>query len=260
MKKKAILVVSYGTSHIDTLEKNILAIEQEIAVSFPEYQVYRGFTGEMVIAILKKRWQMGIDTVTEAMERMLAAGVTEVIIQPTHIIQGTEYEKMMTAVWPYRERFSSFQTGRALLEKPEDYELLVQKMMGEIRLSETENLVLVGHGSSHDINTTYTELERTFHRMGHQNVVIGTLGTTLDAKHVKNRLKQMEKQEVILRPFLIVAGTHARKDIAGGEDSWKTQLESAGYEVKTILEGLGQIRGIREIFAGHVREAIDRFQ
>lgn len=251
-KKKGILTVSFGTSYMDTLEKTIGAIERDMKDTFPEYQVYRAFTSQMIIKKLKKS-QILIPNVKEAMEQMASDGVETVIVQPTHVINGIEYDTMMSDLMEYTDRFAKIRVGKPLLSGAEDYKKAVHAVMEEVKTEEVEALVLMGHGTDHHANSAYPALEYTFHLLGYQQVLVGTVEGFPDLGAVMTKLKVAGQKKVTLLPFMIVAGDHAQNDMAGEEDSWKTKLEDAGYEVKVMLKGLGEMKGIRGLFLEHLR-------
>ena len=254
--KKAILAVSFGTSHLDTMEKTIGAIEKELSGAFPDRALYRAFTSGMIIRKLKLDLHLEIDSVEEAVKRMREDGIEDVLIQPTHIIHGFEYEKMMEQIEPYRTGFQTVRIGEPLLATMEDYEEAVRQIMEEAGLEQEETLVLMGHGTEHHTNAAYPALDYTFWAKGYPNVVVGTVEGFPEMDEVLKKLKERKAKKILLMPFMIVAGDHAKNDMAGEEaDSWKSILEQAGYEVRPVLKGLGEIPGIRKMFVRHAREA-----
>ena len=252
---KGILVVSFGTSHLDTMEKTITVIEQDIARRFPEWSVYRAFTSRMIVRKLKRTENMEIDTVEEALRRMAADGIEDVIVQPTHIINGIENDRMMEDLMENMPLFRRIRVGKPLLSSVEDYKKSIHAVMAETGLQDGEMLVLMGHGTDHHANSAYPTLEYTFHALGYNQVLVGTVESFPELKNVMAKLKIAEKKKVALMPFMLVAGDHAKNDMAGDEDSWKSGLEEEGYEVRVILKGLGEFEGIRKIFLEHIEEA-----
>ena len=253
--KKGILVVSFGTSHLDTMEKTIEVIEKEMEERFQECNVYRAFTSGMIIRKLKRTEGISIDTVPEALSRMAADGIEDVIIQPTHIINGIENDRMMEDLMERMSLFKRIRVGKPLLSSVEDYKKAIHAVMAETELDDGEMLVLMGHGTDHHANSAYPTLEYTFHALGYSQVLVGTVESFPELKNVMAKLKIAEKKKVALMPFMLVAGDHAKNDMAGEEDSWKSQLEEEGYEVRVIMKGLGEFRGIRQIFMEHIEEA-----
>ena len=254
---KGILVVSFGTSHIDTMEKTITVIEQDIARQFPEWSVYRAFTSRMIVRKLKRTENMEIDTVEEALRRMAADGISEVIVQPTHIINGIENDRMMEDLMEHMSLFRKIRVGKPLLSSVDDYKKAIHAVMSEVGLETGEMLVLMGHGTDHHANAAYPTLEYTFHALGYNQVLVGTVESFPELKNVMAKLEIAEMKKVALMPFMLVAGDHAKNDMAGEEDSWKTELEDAGYAVRVILKGLGEFEGIRKIFLEHIEETME---
>ena len=254
---KGILVVSFGTSHIDTMEKTITVIEQAIARQFQEWSVYRAFTSRMIVRKLKRTENMEIDTVEEALRRMAADGISEVIVQPTHIINGIENDRMMEDLMEHMSLFRKIRVGKPLLSSVDDYKKAIHGVMSEVGLETGEMLVLMGHGTDHHANSAYPTLEYTFHALGYNQVLVGTVESFPELKNVMAKLEIAEKKKVALMPFMLVAGDHAKNDMAGEEDSWKSELEDAGYKVRVIMKGLGEFEGIRKIFLEHIEEAME---
>ena len=256
-KKEAILVVSFGTSHEDTLEKNISAIEESIGAKFPEITLRRAFTSGMIMKILREKKNIQIDNTSEALERLLSEGYTRVTIQPTHIMNGDEYEKMRSQAAPYADRLNiSF--GRPLLTTVKDYRDAAAAVKEAVSAPEAdEAIVFMGHGTEHYANSAYSQFEYILHDMGWKNAFVGTVEGYPELDEVQRRLKEHPHiKRLRLYPLMIVAGDHAKNDMAGDEeDSWKTVLESAGYDVSCVLTGMGEMQGIRRIFAEHALDA-----
>lgn len=252
--KKAILVVSFGTSHLDTLEKTIGAIERAIAARFPEYRIYRAFTSQMIIGKLKRVEGIEVDTVQGAMERMLADGVGTVLVQPSHIINGIENDSMLEDLMEYADQFQKVRVGKPLLSSPEDYKKAIHAVMADVELGADEALVLMGHGSDHHANAAYPMLEYTFHLLGYRQVLVGTVEGFPNLRDVMAKLRISDFRKIKLMPFMVVAGDHAKNDMAGEDDSWKCELEEEGYEVNAVLKGLGELDGIHRILIEHIEE------
>lgn len=252
--KKGILVVSFGTSHLDTMGKTIEVIEKEMEERFQECNVYRAFTSGMIIRKLKRTEGISVDTAPEALSRMASDGIEEVIIQPTHIINGIENDRMMEDLMEHMSLFKRIRVGKPLLSSVEDYKKAIHAVMAETELDDGEMLVLMGHGTDHHANSAYPTLEYTFHALGYSQVLVGTVESFPELKNVMAKLKIAGKKKVALMPFMLVAGDHAKNDMAGEEDSWKSQLEEEGYEVRVIMKGLGEFRGIRQIFVEHIED------
>ena len=219
-----------------------------------------GITNTGACAAIDELERLGIETIgfhsTGAggaiMEQMAADGMEEVIVQPTHIINGIENDKMMEDLMEYTDRFKKIRAGRPLLTSVDDYKKAIHAVMAEVELKEGEALVLMGHGTDHHANAAYPTLEYTFHSLGYSQVLVGTVEGFPDLRNVMTRLEISGMKKVMLMPFMVVAGDHAKNDMAGEDDSWKTELEAAGYEVRTLVKGLGEMKGIRNIYAEHI--------
>lgn len=255
-KEKAILMVSFGSSHLDTLEKNIAKMEQEAQERFSEYQVYRAFTSRMILQKLRETQHLCIDTVEAALERMLEDGIKEVVVQPTHIINGTENDAMLRDLKRYETQFAKLRIGKPLLSKPQDYKKAVQAVMEQINLEEDEMLILMGHGTEHHANAAYCALEYMFHYLGYEQVLVGTVEGFPGLGEVMTKLEYTGKRRVRLLPFMFVAGEHAKEDMAGEDASWKSEMEQAGYRVEAQIQGLGELQGIRQIYMEHIRAVL----
>ena len=254
--KKGILVVSFGTSHTDTMEKTIQAMEEDIAEAFPEYIVRRAFTSRMILRKLKKEKGIAIDTVEEALARMASDGIRCVVNHPTQILTGIQHDRMLDEIKKQEGRFEWIRVGKPLLSSADDYKKAVHAVMSETELAPGEVLALMGHGTDHHANAAYPMLEYTFHALGYSRVLVGTVENFPDLNTVMTKLKISGAERVALMPFMMVAGDHAKNDMAGEEDSWKSEMENAGYEVRVILKGLGEVKGIHRIFEEHIREAL----
>lgn len=254
--KKGILMVSFGTTHLDTMKKNIEELEHYIGEKFPDYQIYRAFTSGMILRKIKREEGIHIDTVGEALERMASDGVHCAVIQPTHIINGIENERMLEEVRKQEVRFERVCVGKPLLSSADDYKKAVHAVMAETKLAPGEVLALMGHGTDHYANASYPMLEYTFHTLGYGDVLVGTVENFPDLNNVMTKLQICGAKKVALMPFMLVSGDHAKNDMAGAEESWKSEMERAGYEVRVILKGLGEFKGIRRIFEEHIREAL----
>jgi sirohydrochlorin cobaltochelatase len=258
--KQALLVVSFGTSHRDTMEKTISAIEADLAAAFPGWEVRRAFTSGMILRKLRERDGLEIDNVERALARLVVEEFDTVVIQPTHVMNGDEYDKLKAQAAPYAGRFQSFAMGAPLLTDVEDYVAAVSAILSELPPAQGDHaLVLMGHGSGHFANAAYAQLEYIFHDLGHRNVFLGTVEGYPELEQVMRRLAEREIRSVTLAPLMVVAGDHAKNDMAGpGEDSWKTQLEAAGYRVDCVVRGLGEFPAIRARFTAHAAQAMER--
>lgn len=261
--KKAILVTSFGTSYEDTRVKTLDAIENKIREEFGnEYEVRRAYTSHRIIKKLKERDGILIDTPKEAVEKLKSEGFDEVIVQPTHIIPGEEYDYIKGAITHnFRGEFKKLSVGRPLLyykceeEGPDDYSEVVEAVSCEI--NKHENIVFMGHGTNHPVTAAYSCLENVMRDHGFDNAHVATVEGYPTLERAIESLEEKGAKEVTLIPFLIVAGDHARNDMASDEeDSWKSILESKGYKVNILLKGLGEYEGIQKIFVNRVKDAI----
>lgn len=254
--KKAILVVSFGTSYNDSREATIGAIEKGIASAFPEYQVRRAFTSQIIIDKLKSRDNLEIDNVKQAMERLIDEGVGTLICQPTHVMHGLEYDDMVKEVNAYADHFETLKFGEPLLSSTQDYRDVVAAINQEFTIPDDTALVLMGHGTEHFANNTYAALAYYFSH-NNPNILVGTVEGFPDLETTVKDVKELGVKKVILTPLMVVAGDHANNDMAGDEEgSWKTVFKSEGYEVEPVLKGLGEYQSIRDIYVAHIAEAM----
>ena len=262
IEKKAILVVSFGTSHENTRAVTIDAIESEIASAFPGFAIYRAWTSGMIIRKILKRDHVKIFTVIEAMEQMLADGITDVIIQPTHVINGIENDLMKEHALSFRDAFRSIRFGTPLLTSEADNRAVIAAVTETFSsLSPKDALVLMGHGTTHYSNAIYAALDYQFKEMGYPNIFVGTVEAYPDMDTLLRLVDQTHPEQIYLAPFMIVAGDHAVNDMAGeDEDSWQSQFQSLGYPVTCILKGLGEYEAIRKIFLQHIEDALAEAQ
>ena len=258
MKDTALLVVSFGTSYKETREKTIEVIEREIAEAFKEADFKRAFTSGMIIKRMKQRDGILVNNVDEALKEICDEGYKNVLIQPTHIINGDEFEKMLGMIMPYVGNFEHIKIGRPMLTTSNDYERVVNIIMEEMSdLSKDEALVLMGHGTGHYTDAAYAALDYRFKAMGYKNVFVGTVEGYPELDDIIPMIKEYNPSKIRLLPFMIVAGDHATNDMAGDdEDSWKNVLLNEGFEVECIIKGLGEMEGIRQIYIDHLKEEI----
>ncbi|MDO5136022.1 MAG: sirohydrochlorin cobaltochelatase [Eubacteriales bacterium] len=259
-KTKGILVVSFGTSYDLTREATIDVIEADIARTFPDFQVYRAWTSQMIIQKLKKRDHVQIDTVCEAMERMAADGITDVVVQPTHVVNGHENDQMKEDALSYAHLFSSLSIGDPLLTTEEDNETVVRTIAQEFShlRPQEDALVLMGHGTTHYANAIYAALDYRFKDMDFPHIFLGTVEAYPGIEAVLRQVQEYGPRQVVLAPFMIVAGDHATNDMAGDDpQSWLFQFRQAGFSVCPVLKGLGEYQGIRDLLISHVREAMN---
>ncbi|MCC8101072.1 MAG: sirohydrochlorin cobaltochelatase [Clostridiales bacterium] len=255
---KGILVVSFGTSYEETRKKTIDQIEASMRQEYPTWRVYRAWTSGMIRRKIKMRDGIDIPDVEEALIQMAADGMADVVVQPTHVINGIENDQMLESVRKCGHLFSRISVGKPLLTTQEDNVRIVRVIAQELRIAEDEALVLMGHGTEHYANSIYAALDYQFKDMGYSNIFMGTVEAYPALDSLMRRVQEQQFREVVLAPFMIVAGDHAENDLAGSDaDSWKSRFESAGFEVRCVLKGLGEYAGVREMFLDHVRDAMD---
>lgn len=257
-KSRVVLVVSFGTSFNKSREAAIGAIERTIAEECPECEIRRAFTSRMIINKLRERDGIEIDSVEQAMERLVSDGIGEVIVQPTHVINGIENEEMTEIVKSYEDKFNTLKIGKPLLSSDKDFQDVVSVLSDKIK--EFENLqtavVFMGHGTEHEVNSVYGILEKNFRKAGYANVFVGTVEAEPELDEVVLKVRSGGYKKVVLMPFMIVAGDHASNDMAGDkEDSWKNVFIKEGFEVECIMKGLGEYPEIQNMFAEHVKSA-----
>lgn len=250
--KKAILVVSFGTSYHETRKKTIEACENKIKESFKDYDFYRAFTSGMIINKLKKRDNMFIDNPSEALEKLYNAGYKEVVVQSLHIICGDEYNKLKDMVAQYEDKFDKISIGRPLLTYIDDYRETVEAVKKDLdKMDIDEAVVFMGHGTEHESHSSYPAIEYMFRDYG-INAFVGTVEGYPELEQVIKKLKNRNIKTVDLLPFMLVAGDHAINDMASDEeDSWKSILEKEGFKVNIHLQGLGEYPAIQDKFVNH---------
>ena len=257
--KPVLLAVSFGSSYNETRDVTIGAVEAALQAAYPVYEVRRAFTSQIVIDILEEREKLEIDNVTEAMDRLVADGVKEVVIQPTHVMPGFEYDDVMAEIASYADKFDSMKVGDPLLTSDKDYDAVVASLVAETAEYNVEGtaVVFMGHGTHHEANSTYSRLEKRLHAAGYTNYFVGTVEGAPLIDDVIESVKATDAKKVVLLPLMIVAGDHANNDMAGDEeDSWKTAFTNAGYEVECVLKGLGQYEGVQNLLVAHAGKAI----
>ena len=259
-QKKAVLVTSFGTSHLDTLEKTIAATEKAIAHALPDFTLRRAFTSTIIMKKLKTRDGLVIDNVTEALNRLVEEGFTQVVIQPTHILCGEEYDKLCALAAPFVEKLTISMGTPLLRTIGQHWDL--SKVMKDLLPApqEDEAILFMGHGSPHYANAAYALLQYLLEDMGADRLFVGTVEGCPTLEQVIRRMKQNEKiRKVTVLPLMVVAGDHANNDMAGDEeDSWKNILAREGYQVTCLLQGLGENKMIQELFARHALEAAEK--
>lgn len=253
---KALLVVSFGTTHAETRRRTIDAIEADLAAAFPDRRLYRGWTSGFIVKRMRGRG-VEIETVEEALQRMQEDGIRDLLVQPTHMIPGAENDRMLSALAGCADRFGQIRVGQPLLESAEDREQLAKILEEEYKPGQETALLLMGHGSAKkaDSNCLYAEMELAFRRIRCGNAFVATVEGVPRLEDVMREIPG-DIRKVILAPLMIVAGDHAKNDMTGpGNDSWQSRLQTAGFEVETVLRGLGEYTGVQEMLVQHARMA-----
>lgn len=258
---KVIMVVSFGTSYNDSREATIGAIENAIADAYPEYDVRRAFTSQIIIDKLKERDGLEIDNVEEALDRAVADGVKTLVVQPTHLMDGYEYTDLADALKDYEDKFEQVALAEPLLTSDEDFDA-VAKAITEATASYDDGetaISFMGHGTEADSNEVYAKLQDVVTAAGYENYFIGTVEAEPSVTDVIAAINEKGTYtKVVLEPLMVVAGDHANNDMAGDEeDSWKSQIEAEGYEVECVIKGLGELPAIQDIYVAHTQAAID---
>lgn len=256
----AILVVSFGTSYNDSRDITIGAIEEAITESCPEYEVRRAFTSQIIIDILKERDGLEIDNVQEALDRAVEDGIKELIVQPTHLMNGFEYNDLAAELAGYLDKFDKIVLAEPLLMSDADFDAVaaaITERTADYDDGETA-ICFMGHGTEADSNSVYATLQDKLTEAGFTNYYVGTVEAEPTLEDVVAALKANGNyKKVVLAPLMVVAGDHANNDMAGDEeDSWKSILEKEGYEVTCIVEGLGQFEAVQDVYVEHVQSAI----
>ena len=258
---KGILVVSFGTSYNSSRSVTIGAIESTIREQFPDYRVLRAFTADTIISILKKRDNVTVDTVTQALDRAASSGIKTLIVQPTHLMNGFEYTDLAEDLKKYEKKFDRLVLSTPLLTSDDDYKQ-VAAIIGAKAASYDDGSTAVcfmGHGTEAESNSTYARLQTVMESEGYKNCYIGTVEAEPSVDDLLRVIKQQGRYtQVVLMPLMVVAGDHANNDMAGDEDdSWKSIFENAGFAVTCVLEGLGQNYDIQRMYAAHARSAAE---
>ena len=278
--EKELLVVSFGTSFNDSRVADIKSIEDALQEANPDWSVRRAFTAQIIINHIQARDGEKIDNMEQALERAVANGVKQLVVQPTHLMHGAEYDEMCDAIDKVRDKFESVEIAEPMLgEVGSDAAVInadkeaVAKAVVAAALSESGYestaaakeagvaYVLMGHGTAHVAKVTYSQMAAQMDKLGYENVFIGTVegepeDTSCEA--VIAAVKEAGYTTVVLRPLMVVAGDHANNDMAGAdEDSWKTMFEAAGLTVNCQISGLGRIADVQALYVAHTKAAID---
>lgn len=260
MSEKAILVVSFGTSYTDIIKTCIEPVEQAICRAVPDYDFYRAFTSGMIIRKLEKCSGIKIDTPQEAMRRLKASGCRRMIVQPTHILAGSEYHdlKVETEQFACENPDISISFGQPVLFENDDYRLAAEALQEYMPKTEAgEVVLLMGHGSAHFSNASYFALQHYLDALPTHAVYVANVEAPPVLGDVISRMKAEGIRKVFLMPFMLVAGEHAHHDMAGGDkSSWKNILEASGFEVEVLMKGLGQSRAFCSIYEEKVKRLL----
>ena len=261
LPKPVILVVSFGTSYASSRHVTIGAIESDIREAFPTYDVRRAFTAQTIIDHIQKDTGRHIDNFKEAMDKIVAEGVKRVIVQPTHLMDGFEYQDIVKELEDYKSKLDAVAVGAPLLTTAEDRVAVIEAIhdaMGRYEDDKTA-ICLMGHGTEAESNSVYATLQQELVNKGYKNYFVATVEATPTFADAVKAAKDAGYTKAVLRPLMVVAGDHATNDMADTSDpeSFASLMIAAGFEVTSILEGLGQIVGVDEVYVSHVKAAID---
>ena len=277
-----ILVVSFGTSFNDSRTEDIGGVEKAIAEAYPDWSVRRAFTAQIIINHVQARDDEKIDNVDQALDRAVANGVKNLVIQPTHLMHGAEYDELSETVEKYKDKFESVKIAEPLLGEVgadatvinADKEAVAKAITDEaVKTANYDSIdaaaedgtafVFMGHGTSHVANVSYDQMQTQMEQLGYKNVFIGTVEgepEDTECQAVIEKIKEAGYKKVILRPLMVVAGDHANNDMAGDDDdSWKSQFDAskAFDSVESQIAGLGEIDAIQQIYVAHTKAAIE---
>ena len=253
-----LLVVSFGTSYNDNRAATIGAVESAMETAFPDYAVRRGFTSNIIIEHIQRRDGVVIDDVTEALARAKANGVKNLLVQPTHLMNGYEYGDLVKELEACAGDFESVKIGAPLLTTDEDFAVVAQAMVDAAAGHDDGKTAVcyMGHGTEAASNGIYARMQKHLSDSGHDNFFVGTVEAEPTAEDLVKLVKAAGYEKVVLRPMMIVAGDHANNDMAGdGEDSWKSVFTAAGFQVTCEINGLGELEAIQQLLAAHAGEA-----
>ena len=277
-----ILVVSFGTSFNDSRVADIGGVEKAIQAANPDWSVRRAFTAQIIINHVQARDGEKIDNVDQALQRAVDNGVKNLVVQPTHLMHGAEYDELVAALDNYKDKFESVTVAEPLLGEvgadatavnedkakvAEDITAEAVKTAGYDSLdaakADSTAFVFMGHGTSHTAKVSYSQMASQMAALGYENVFIGTVEgepeeTACEA--VIEAVKEAGYKNVVLRPLMVVAGDHANNDMAGDDDdSWKSMFTASGNfdKIDTQIAGLGEIEAVQQIYVDHTKAAID---
>lgn len=251
--KKAVVCVSFGTS-IPAGREGITAVEDALRQAARDRVFASAFTSSTIRRILQKRGE-AVYSVPEALEALWQEGATQVLVQPTHILGGHEYDKLRREAEAWRDRFEALRVGRPLVADTEDLRNLAAALSAAYPARDGETLVLFGHGTDHGANLAYPALQAAFQLAGRRDVLVGTVEGWPALGDVLAQLEGRREKTVHLAPLMLVAGDHALNDMAGaGPDSWKSMLEKEGFAVRCTLRGLGVLPAVQAMYRRHLEE------
>ena len=257
--EKELLVVSFGTSFNDSRRLTVGAIEKALQEAYPDWSVRRAFTSQIIIDHLAKRDGEIIDNVHDALERAIRNGVKILVVQPTHLMDGFEYNDLKKELAAYADAFDQIVLGDALLTIDRDFDMVAEAIVeATAAYDDGETAVcFMGHGTEAASNSVYAKMQTVLSEAGCEHYYIGTVEAEPSVEDVLESVRAGSYKRAVLRPLMIVAGDHANNDMAGDEaDSWKSVFEAAGYEVSCVVEGLGQLPAIRQLIVEHAGEAL----
>jgi len=255
-----LLVISFGTSFNDSRRLTIGAIENALEKAFPDYSVRRGFTANIVIDHVNKRDGVLIDDIDAALKRAVDNEVKNLVVQPTHLMNGLEYDELSAKIAEYSDAFDKVVIGEPLLTSDEDFaavEKAITDWTKDYDDGETA-ICFMGHGTEAESNAVYQKMQDLLTKDGFANYYVGTVEATPSLEDVIAKVKEGNYKKVVLEPLMVVAGDHANNDMAGDEeDSWKSAFAAEGYDVECLLRGLGENEDIQKLYVEHAQKAID---
>ncbi len=257
MKKKALIVVSFGTSAVTAMPA-IENIEQACKIACPEYDFFRAFTSGMIIRKLKRESGIEIPGLGDVLDVLVREGYEEVLCQPTHLIPGSEFEKVREKLKDYRKHFSKVSMGRPLLADPKDYAHFCESIKKEYEAvpGDKDALILAGHGSKHQADSLYRRLQKELEASHFDEALVATVEGETGLDQAIEALHRKKAENVVIMPILVVAGVHVREDLAGeDDDSWKNVLARENIKANVLMRGLGEIPGIVDQYVEHLHEA-----
>ena len=251
--KTALLVISFGTTHLDTMEKTIVATENALAAAFPAIPVYRAFTSGVVRKRLKAKFDIHVDSMEEALARIAADGYKKVVVQPTLLIPGEEYDKLCAAMETSANGMQ-IAIGKPLLCSDSDMEAMIHLLQKAYPVEDDTILLLMGHGTEHSANSIYIRMAE---KMKNTSMRLCTVEGIPSFDDVMDELSALPQKKILLAPMLFVAGDHAKNDMAGNKpDSLRSILEAKGYTVSCAIQGLGELADVQNMYAQKTREAL----